>query len=381
MIVFWPHYRLDADAQGHERAEVFRAEKFELETELLPSVPILQCHTRPVNLVSVNTSTRFDAKISHCSNRHFDNESRRFHHIEMPKLTPEQLEARVAELEQEVQEREADLKRFREELGKANSRLEAMITRLNQELKLAHSVQKILVPTEFPHIAGFEFSTKFVPSHVSGGDYFDIFEHQDRARFGVIVSSASGHSMSALLLSVLLKMTSQLEAKRGSDPHLMLKEIQEQLSEHMTESDSADVFYALIDRRTYEMRFVRAGSLIALHQNCSTGEVQALDSGLGPLGFGFEAPASSGVIALNPRDRVVLCTRGVIEATNARGESYGMERVTRSFLTGPKRGVHELRNHILFEVHKFAQGTEPIRDQTLVVLEVKDKVIKLAKST
>ena len=58
-----------------------------------------------------------------------------------------------------------------------------------------------------------------------------------------------------------------------------------------------------------------------------------------------------------------------------------MERVTRSFLTGPKRGVHELRNHILFEVHKFAQGTEPVRDQTLVVLEVKDKVIKLAKST
>jgi len=31
-------------------------------------------------------------------------------------------------------------------------------------------------------------------------------------------------------------------------------------------------------------------------------------------------------------------------------------------------------------VQKFGQGSEPIRDQTLVVLEVKDKVIKLAKS-
>ncbi len=56
-----------------------------------------------------------------------------------------------------------------------------------------------------------------------------------------------------------------------------------------------------------------------------------------------------------------------------------MERVTRSFLSGPKRGVHELRNHILYEVQKFGQGSEPVRDQTLVVLEVKDKVIKLAK--
>jgi sigma-B regulation protein RsbU (phosphoserine phosphatase) len=155
----------------------------------------------------------------------------------------------------------------------------------------------------------------------------------------------------------------------------------EQLLEHLAGPDAADIFYALVDRRNYEMRYVRAGSVIALHQNSSTGEVQALDSGLGPLKVEFTAPPESRTVALNPRDRVVLCTRGVIEATNAQGESYGMERVTRSFLTGPKRGVHELRNHILYEVHKFAQGTEPIRDQTLVVLEVKDKVIKLAKST
>jgi phosphoserine phosphatase RsbU/P len=312
----------------------------------------------------------------------FDNGSRKFQHSGMSKLTQDELIARVAELEQEVQERQVDLKRFREELGKANSRLETLIERLHQEVKLAHVIQKILVPTEFPHIAGFEFSTKFFPSHVSGGDYFDIFEHQDRARFGIIVSSSSGHSMSALLLGVLLKMTGQLEAKRGSDPHLVVHDMFEQLKEHMTTKDAADIFYALVDRRNYEMRYVKAGSLIALHQNSSTGEVQALlDSGLGPMAAGFQSPVDSGVLALNPRDRVVLCTRGVIEATNARGESYGMERVTRSFLTGPKRGVHELRNHILFEVHKFAQGTEPIRDQTLVVLEVKDKVIKLAKST
>jgi phosphoserine phosphatase RsbU/P len=175
-------------------------------------------------------------------------------------------------------------------------------------------------------------------------------------------------------------MTGQLEAKRGSDPHQVLLDMHEQLEEHLSEPDQADIFYALVDRRNYEMQYVRAGQVIALHQNSATGEVQALESGLNSVSKHFTAPVSSRTLALNPRDRVVLCTRGVIEARNANGESYGMERVTRSFLSGPKRGVHELRNHILFEVHKFAQGTEPIRDQTLVVLEVKDKVIKLAKS-
>lgn len=294
--------------------------------------------------------------------------------------TREQLLERVLELEQEVRERQADLKRFREELAKANGRLEALIAQLHTELKLAHVIQKALVPTEFPHISGFEFSTKFVPSAVSGGDYFDIFEHDDRFRFGIIVSSASGHAMSALLLSVLLKMTGQIESRKGSDPHAVLTDMTAQLREHMAPEDQADVFYALVDRRNYEMRFNRAGTVVALHQNFVTGEVQALDSGLGPLSLEFKAPLQSGSLMLNPRDRLVLCTRGIIEARNTDGEAYGMERVTRSFLSGPKRGVHELRNHILFEVQKFASGAEPIRDQTLVVLEVKDKVIKLAKS-
>lgn len=294
--------------------------------------------------------------------------------------TPQQLLARIAELEEEVRERQTDLKRFREELGRANQRLESLIVQLSQEVKLAHVIQKILVPTEFPNINGFEFSTKFIPSHISGGDYFDIFEHQDRFRFGVILSSASGHAMSALLLGVLLKMTGQLEAKRGSDPHQVMLDMNEQLKEHMTGDDQADIFYALVDRRNYEMKYVRAGNVIALHQSAATGEVQALDSGLGPMNAEFKSPAQSGVVSLNPRDRVVLCTRGVIEARNAKGETYGMERVTRSFLSGPKRGVHELRNHILYEVHKFSQGTEPVRDQTLVILEIKEKVIKLAKS-
>lgn len=292
----------------------------------------------------------------------------------------DQLLARISELEQEVKERQADLRRFREELGKANQKLENLIAQLHTEVKLAHVIQKALVPTEFPHINGFEFSTKFVPSMISGGDYFDIFEHEDRFRFGIIVSSASGHAMSGLLLGVLLKMTGQLEARKGSDPHVVLQDMHEQLKENMDQMDQADIFYSLIDRRNFEMRFVRAGSLIVLHQNFSTGEVQSLDSGLGPMGLDFKAPTTSGSLFLNPRDRLVLCTRGVIEARNPEGEAYGMERVTRSFLSGPKRGVHELRNHILYEVQKFGQGSEPIRDQTLVVLEVKDKVIKLAKS-
>lgn len=310
---------------------------------------------------------------------HFDKAAEGADPRNMSDPTHSQLLQRIAELENEVKERELDLKRFREELGRANGKLEKLIERLHNELKLAQVVQKALVPTEFPHISGFEFSTKFIPSSVSGGDYFDIFEHQDRFRFGVILSSSTGHTMSALLLSVMLKMTGQLEAKRGSAPDQVLVEMYEQLKEHITADDRADIFYSLVDRRNFEMKYVRCGQVLALYQNSSTGEVTALDPGPGPLGLDFPATLKSSSLSLNPRDRMILCTRGVMEAKNPAGETYGVERVTRSFLSGPKRGVHELRNHVLYEIQKFSQTPDPVRDQTLVVLEVKDKVIKLAK--
>ena len=60
--------------------------------------------------------------------------------------TEEKLRARIVDLETELKERESDLKRFRDELGLANERLQNLITRLETELKLAHVIQKILVP-------------------------------------------------------------------------------------------------------------------------------------------------------------------------------------------------------------------------------------------
>ncbi len=298
----------------------------------------------------------------------------------MSNPTREQLMVRVAELEEELSEREADLRRFRSELTDANARLEAVLGRLESELKVAQVMQKVLVPTEFPHISGFEFSTKFVPSSISGGDYFDIFEHEDRFRFGMIVSSATGHTMSALLLSVLLHMTGQLESKKGSEPHEAVRDFLDQLKNNIQRQDTADIFYSLIDRRSFEMRYVKMGSVLVLHQNASTGEVRALGGETSPLGLDFSPPKQSESLYLNPRDRVLICTRGVMDVTNKQGEKYGLERVTRSFLSGPARGVHEMRNHILYEVSRFAVSPELERDQTVLVIEVKDKVIKLAKS-
>jgi phosphoserine phosphatase RsbU/P len=290
------------------------------------------------------------------------------------------LKKRIVDLERELAERERDLAKYRDELAGANTRLEALIGQLHGEIKIAHALQKAIVPTEFPHIPGFEFSTKFVPSLVSGGDYFDVFSHEDRLRFGIVVASSSGHTMSALFLSVLLKFTGQMEARKGAEPEKVMEQMAAELLANIDDNARADIFYGLVDRRSYELSYCRLGDVAAMHQNFAGGDLKLLESTGAPLTKSFNGPITAKTVALNPRDKLVLCTRGVAETKSLQGEPFGLPRLSRAVAEGSRRGVHEVRNQILFDVQKYSSGADPQRDLTVVVVEVKDRVIKLAKS-
>jgi sigma-B regulation protein RsbU (phosphoserine phosphatase) len=78
---------------------------------------------------------------------------------------------------------------------------------------------------------------------------------------------------------------------------------------------------------------------------------------------------------------LILCTEGLLEAQNSNKESFGKEGVQQAVLHAPRLGVHELRNEILFKMEQFVGSTEAARDITILVTEVKDRVIKLAKKS
>lgn len=290
------------------------------------------------------------------------------------------LKARIRELETELGDRERDLAVFRDELSKANSQLEKFIKQISQELKMASLIQKALVPTEFPNIPGFEFSTKFTPSPISGGDYFDIFEHEDKFRFGIVLASSSGYSMSSLFLSVLLKMTGQLEARKGTPPDRILELMAKELVPNIQSNDQANVFYAVIDRRNFEMTYSGAGRVIGLLYSFGSGRLQRMEWQTPAFQQGFQSALTASTLALGPRDRIILVSEGVVRALDPKGEAFGEDRLYKTILAAPRLGVHDLRNEIFYQIERFTQGRDLPQDLTVVVTEVKDRVIKLAKS-
>ncbi|WP_413290015.1 PP2C family protein-serine/threonine phosphatase [Bdellovibrio sp. HCB337] len=290
------------------------------------------------------------------------------------------LKERIQELEMELVAKDKELSKYRQELAKANVSLENLIGQITEEIRMAGLIQKMMSPTQLPNISGFECSSKYQPGDRFGGDYFDIFEHEDKLKFGVVVASSSGYTMSALFLSVLIKISSQIEARRGLEPHKMLELLTKELVPNIQNSDKASVFYGVIDRRTYELSYSSVGRVEACLQVYGQESLQTLEACGPAFSRDFNTQPQSLKLQLNPRDRLVIATEGLVGAQNPQGQMWGGEGLRESVRMAPRQGVHELRNEIMHQNEKFTGRQSPLRDQTVIVMEVKDRVIKLAKT-
>lgn len=286
---------------------------------------------------------------------------------------------KIRALEEQLKLKEIELMRYRSELTKVNQTLEKMIADMMSDLKFAHLIQKVICPTELPHIQGVEFSTKFVPGTEFGGDYFDIFEHEDKMKFGVVLSCSTGYTMSALLLSVLIKLSSQIEARKGLSPEKVLEAIAREVRPQARPQDLSHLFYGVVDRRTFELSYSLMGEIAAFLLVNGQDNLTRIEPSVGPVRKDVTSQPLASTLQLGPKDRLILCTEGILQAVNREGEPFGWDRLAQAILDAPRSGVHELRNEVLFQLEQFVGRKDFARDLTILVLEVKDKVIKLAK--
>ena len=275
-------------------------------------------------------------------------------------------------LEKIVQQKEEQILLYKQELLKFSHQLDSVMIQINSDVDLLKKIQKVLTPTEIPTIPGFEFSKKFVFGTKFGGDYFDIFEHEDKMKFGILLSSSSGYAMSALFLSLIMKVSHLIEAKKGLSPEKVLMRLSEELKTAANDKDKTDVFYGVVDRRDFKLNFCSAGAIIGFaHEPGQT--MKLLKSENEGLSSQSDYRLKSAEIDLNSKTRVTLVSKGVIEALGYDDLCEMMNQMTIS------SNVHDIRNEILFRCQQKTGLEHPLRDQTVVVMEVKDRVIKLAK--
>jgi len=250
----------------------------------------------------------------------------------------------------------------------ANARMHERLLnqqRIEHDLAVAKDVQHSFLPRTAPERPGYAFSAHYTSAYAVGGDFYDFIE-LGRDLLGVTVGDVSGKGISAAL--IMAKATSDLRFRSTTceGPGEIVSQVNRSFCESMLEARFITLFYVLVDMKEHILTFANAGHIPAIVKKAS-GELVEIgeeEAGL-PIGVENTLTYAQVTYPLDPGDSVVLCTDGVIEAMNAAGDFYGMERWTEAVRHGPQ-DADRMIDFILNDVHRFVGGASQSDDLTLV---------------
>ncbi len=232
----------------------------------------------------------------------------------------------------ELAERNELLKVTNEELAEHNRRME-------QDLKLAQSVQLGFLPNEFPRQDRLQFDKFYLTSDLLGGDLFDVFS-LDHDHVAIYMADVSGHGVSAALISGLLKMAvASVRGQRSSsmgdalrsalyEPDRVLHSLNDMLLKEIPECDFITMIYAVLDVKSNHLRIANAGHPFPICYQPSTRDLELWTIPSGPaLGLIDDQDYPLSDKELKTGNRILFYTDGLTEAMSRENEEFGEERL------------------------------------------------------
>ena len=284
---------------------------------------------------------------------------------------------RIKCLENELKKKEELIDRYRMALKNSNERLKNIAEELDFGFSSIKKVHEKFVPLDLPKLPHFRFSYRIQPAAKGiSGDFFDIIPLKDSMKFGILLSSCSSYALASLLMSTLLKSPSPLEEQQRSED--FLKYLSEKVFSSLPKNEKIHVFYGIINRRDFTLNYSSVGFFFAgIKSKDKT--VTELSSSDHTLHKKNKSLFVSHTKSLHPGDILVICSPGVLERANNKGKAFGKEFITSILKKENDTDILNLRQKILFQAETFAENVPSYRDQTVLAMEVKSRILKLAE--
>lgn len=238
--------------------------------------------------------------------------------------------------------------------------------RMEKELEVAATIQKMILPKEVKQIPGFEIAGFNVPSKQVGGDYYDVV-HLPNGNVALIIADVSGKSVpGALLVSTL---QASLRAYLESDFELtkLVGKLNRVILGNSTVDKYITFFIGILEPKSKKFISVNAGHNPPLLVR--KGTITKLKNGGIPLGMvEFDQYICEENI-LQPDDMIVMFTDGVTEAADKNDEFYDDERLERCAASHPQVSAFQLKDIIHDDLRKFVGNAEQSDDITMLLLK------------
>jgi serine phosphatase RsbU (regulator of sigma subunit) len=255
-----------------------------------------------------------------------------------------------------------------------NASFTELIAQLKDDFHLAERLQKSNLPTRFPDIKGIKVTQRYLAGMKSGGDHFDLAESKDASQLSMVLSDSSSYGLSSAVLSALMKVTMKLSIEEARSSSETVRRIQDELKATLKEKDKLSLFYGVLSRKDYKLRYLNLGSSTAFYASPSKSfselKAQADSITAASTSLSFEEQQ----IALEPAGRLALVSDGFAEVVG------GPEQVCALLNQYREREPQDAVNEMVFRVKKqFVEEDDmPAQDCTAVLFDLDPRLIRLA---
>jgi sigma-B regulation protein RsbU (phosphoserine phosphatase) len=244
---------------------------------------------------------------------------------------------------------------------------ERRLLSIENELAIAREIQTSILPPNDPQIKNLRVAAAYRPMTAIAGDFYE-FIFADAYRTGVLLADVTGHGVPAALIAAMIKVAMQSVLDCAQHPEEVLRNLNRVLSPQLR-AQLVSAAYLWLDTEKRVARYSAAGHPPLIH--CRNGQLQRVENNGMLLGVLPEADYPVVDIPIEPDDRFLLYTDGVIEPENAKGDSFGDVRLDHVVQTCRSRQPADFIEALLSEIRQWQPPAAPQHDDiTLIVVDV-----------
>jgi sigma-B regulation protein RsbU (phosphoserine phosphatase) len=238
--------------------------------------------------------------------------------------------------------------------------------KIEKELQVARDIQQSFLlqqPQKFPAL---DIAFLNIPSSKVGGDYYDVIPLNEREII-FSINDVSGHGVPASLLMAIFRSSFVFQLRRGGDIASTISHLNRLIAETTEPNLYVTSFTAKLDCRTGILSYINAGHPQPLVLRGT--ELLPLELGSTVVGMfaDVEYPVSS--LAMQPGDRLILYTDGVIEAENNEGEEYSLARLSAAVVGRRDMPAAAMLAALIDDLRNFCRRKDFSDDVTLMVVK------------
>jgi len=267
---------------------------------------------------------------------------------------------------------ELKLRKAHEALKTAYDQLEETTTvkeRMESELRIAHNIQMLMVPSTFPLYPGLDMYASMVPAREVGGDLYGYQLTGQKLYFAL--GDVSGKGVPASLFMAQATRLFQTLAKQGMTPAEICTRINDALSGADNEGNMfVTMFLGLLDLQTGHLSFCNAGhNPPVLGDGDRGGDFIKMLPNV-PIGVLPEMEFKGEEIESIKGRPLFIYTDGLNEAENPSQQQYGDERLLSLLRKCGYESAKQVIETIAADVERHRDGAEPNDDLTMMCLYI-----------